>query len=161
VKPVTTYVRPAVTAAAAAARAASSVSSVSKTPPAPEKHLELVGDALALVEEPQKAPGLNPYDHADAKPSTATDGPKTLSPADMRRLSQKITSTRTWTPPKKAGASPRLAALVTDLERVLGDLALVSGPPPGHTLPDFLARLSDAERHIEDAIDCLIPPEDP
>lgn len=133
---------------------------MSKLPPDPEKHLELVGDALALVEEPKKAPGSNPYDQADAKPSIAADGPKTLSPSNMRRLSDTIKGSRTWTPPKKGGANPRLAALCSDLERALGDLALVGEPPPGEKLPDFLARLADAERHIEDAIDCLIPPQD-
>lgn len=149
------------TAAAASARDASSVSDVSKSPPDnPEKRLELGGDALAIVEEPHKPPGSNPYDQADGKPSTVTGERKTLSPSDMRRLSETIKGSRTWTPPKKAGANPRLAALCSELERVLTELALVRDPPPGQKLPDFLARLSDAERHIEDAIDCLIPPED-
>lgn len=150
------------TAGAAAVRGARSVQGMSKLPPpAAEKHLELVGDALTLVDEAQRAPGADPYNQADAKPSTAADGPKTLSPSNMRRLSETIKGARTWTPPKKAGANPRLASLCSDLERVLAELALVSAPSPGQSLPDFLGRLSDAERHIEDAIDCLIPPESP
>lgn len=143
-------------------REASSVRGVSTLPPDPEKHLELMGDALTLAEQPQNPPGSDPYNQGDAKGSIVADMPKALSPSNMRRLSETIKGSRTWTPPKKGGANPRLAALCSDLERVLAELALVGEPPPGQTLPDFLARVSDAERHIEDAIDCLIPPpEDP
>lgn len=129
---------------------------MSKLPPAPEKHLELVGDGLAFVEEPQKTPGSDPYNQA--KPSSAVDGRRTRSPSDMRRLSEAIKGARTWEPPK-GGANPRLAALCSDLERVLTDLALLADLP-GQKTSEFPGRLAHAARLIEEATDCLLA-EDP
>lgn len=133
---------------------------MSNAPPIPEKRLELLGDALAVVDEPKKPPGFDPYNQADAAPSAPVDGPKTLSPADMRRLSETIKDARTWTPPPKGGATPQLAALCSDLERVLTQLMLFA-EPTAKKLPGLVGRISDAARHIENAIDCLSVPDGP
>jgi hypothetical protein len=134
--------------------AAAVFNGVSKLPPAPQKHLELGGDALSFVEEPQKTPGSDAYNQENAKPSTAVDGRKTRSPLDVRRASETIKGSRTWDPPK-AGANPRLAALCSDLERVLSELALLTDPPGQKTF-EFRGRMAHAGRLVEEAIDCLL-----
>jgi hypothetical protein len=133
---------------------------VNKPPPESEKRLELIGDALAVVDAPEKTPGFDPYDQSSATPSIPGDESKTLSPAAMRRLSETIKGSRTWTAPKKTtDTSRQLAALCSDLERMLAQLAVLV-EPTGEKVPDLMARLSDAARYLEDAIDCLSLPAD-
>ena len=144
---------------------------MNKTPPKPPgsgaadaaARSEDVGKRdLALAETNRvKKLGSDPYNSTSAQRVAAK-----RSLDDMRRLSEDIRTAPTWAPPPRSPASDlalRVAGLRVELERVLMELERLSAgavDPADVQGGEQRRQMRDAARHLDDAIDRLVPLED-
>jgi hypothetical protein len=118
---------------------------------------------LAEAKPPRRGtPGADPYNQIRESSPAASEKSKRRSLDDMRRLSETIKGAPTWTAPKRTSSADldrRLAALRTELERVLAELRVLgeAAADPVNLSAELIGQLKDAACHLEDALDQLIP----
>lgn len=108
---------------------------------------------------PEKVPGSDPYNSGPAT-AAAVHGHTHRDSEDMATMAAQ----QTPIPAPASDLSLRLAGLRVELERLLSDMESICAPAAGaadRASLRLIQKLRESARHLEDAIDSLLPPDDP